>query len=234
VIYQYAGVYALQKSTVTDRAAEGWLAFNVDSHDMPPDQATAPRDYASLGNSSRETSYFLNMYLRDTRALDYIQSRPDWDGKTIVIMGMSMGGQQSFATAGLNPDRVTAMIVNVPAGADFSGDLHGSKRGYPNWSVDDPQVVEAARYFDIMNFAPAIKAKASVAFGFIDTTSPPFGVLAAFNQIQGPKEAVPMPGSDHNNITPQQEGAYFKRLREVLDSLRRTGSFTPDRDWARH
>jgi len=84
-----------------------------------------------------------------------------------------------------------------------------------------------------MNFAPAIKAKTSVAFGFIDTTSPPFGVLAAFNQIPAPKEAVPMPGSDHNNITPQQEGAYFKRLREVLDSLRKTGSFTPDRDWAR-
>jgi len=66
VIYQYAGVYPLQKSTVTDRAAEGWLAFDVDSHDTPPDQATAPRDYAGIGNTSRESSYFLNMYLRDT------------------------------------------------------------------------------------------------------------------------------------------------------------------------
>jgi cephalosporin-C deacetylase-like acetyl esterase len=234
VIYQYAGVYALQKNTVTDRAAEGWLAFNVDSHDMPPDQATAPRDYAKLGNSSRETSYFLNMYLRDTRALDYIQSRPDWDGKTIVIMGMSMGGQQSFATAGLNPDRVTAMIVNVPAGADFSADLHGSKRGYPEWPVDDPQVVETARYFDAMNFAPAIKAKSSVAFGFIDTTSPPYGILSAFNQMQGAKEAVPMIESDHNHITPQQEGAFFKRSKEVLDSLRTTGDFKPDTRWASH
>jgi cephalosporin-C deacetylase-like acetyl esterase len=234
VIYQYAGVYPLQKTVVTDRAAEGWLAFDVDSHDMPPDQATAPRNYASLGNTSRETSYFLNMYLRDTRALDYIQSRPDWDGKTIVIMGMSMGGQQSFATAGLNPDRVTAMIVNVPAGADFNADLHGSKRGYPNWPVDAPQVVETARYFDAMNFAPAIKAKSSVAFGFIDTTSPPYGVLAAFNQIKGAKEAVPMPMSDHNNITPQQEGAFFKRSKEVLDSLRTTGDFQPDVRWASH
>ncbi len=34
------------------------------------------------------------------------------------------------------------MIVNVPAGADFSGDLHGARRGYPNWPVDDPKVVE--------------------------------------------------------------------------------------------
>ena len=138
VIYQYAGVYALQKNSVTDRAAEGWLAFDVDAHDMAPDQATAPLDYAAVGNTSRETSYFLNMYLRDTRALDYIESRPDWDGKTIVLMGMSMGGQQSFATAALNPGRVTAIIVNVPAGADISGDLYGSRRGYPNWPVDDP------------------------------------------------------------------------------------------------
>jgi cephalosporin-C deacetylase len=228
VIFQYAGVYALQKNTVTDRAAEGWLAFDVDAHDMPPDQATAPLDYAGIGNASRETSYFLNMYLRDTRALDYIESRPDWDGKTIVLMGMSMGAQQSFATAALNPGRVTAIIVNVPAGADISGDLTGSRRGYPNWPVDDPRVVETARYFDITNFAPSIKAESLVAFGFIDTTSPPFGVLAAFNQIQAPKEAVPMPLSDHNHITPQQEGAYFIRSREALESLRQTGRFVPN------
>jgi len=232
VIYQYAGVYPLQKSSVTDRAAEGWLAFDVDAHDMAPDQATAPRNYAQVGNTDRETSYFLNMYLRDTRALDYIQSRPDWDGKTIVVMGMSMGGQQSFATAGLNPGRVTAMIVNVPAGADFSGDLYGHKSGYPNWPAGDPKVVETARYFDAMNFAPGITAISSVALGFIDTTSPPYGVFAALGQIRGPKEAVPMIESDHNNITPQKEGAYFIRLKQVLDTLRTTGSFTPNPNWA--
>jgi cephalosporin-C deacetylase len=234
VFYQYAGVYPLQKSTVTDRAAEGWLAFDVDSHDMPPDKATAPKDYARIGDDNRETSYFLNMYLRDSRALDYIQSRPDWDGRTIVIMGMSMGGQQSFATAGLNPGRVTAVIVCVPAGADFSGDVHGSKRGYPNWPVDDAHVVETARYFDAVNFAPAIKAESLVALGFIDTTSPPFGVFSAFNQIQGPKEAVPMPGSDHNNVTPQAQGDYYRRSKEVLDQLRTTGRFTPNPNWAKN
>ena len=234
IFYQYAGVYPLQKSTVTDRAAEGWLAFDVDSHDMAPDQATAPHDYARIGNDDRETSYFLNMYLRDTRALDYIQSRSDWDGKTIVIMGTSMGGQQSFATAGLNPGRVTAMIVCVPAGADFSGDLHGSRRGFPNWPVDDPKVVETARYFDAVNFASAVKAESLVALGFIDTTSPPFGVFSAFNQIGAPKEAVPMPQSDHNNVTPQAQGDYYRRSKQALDQLRTTGHFTLDLDWAKN
>ena len=71
VIYQYAGVYALNTKTVTDRAAEGWLAFDVGSHDMPPNAAEGvDRNYRSLGATSRETSLFLDMYLRDARAID--------------------------------------------------------------------------------------------------------------------------------------------------------------------
>jgi hypothetical protein len=78
VIYEWAGVHALQPATVTDRAAEGWLAFNVDSHDLPPNQGTGvSTGYQAIGNTDRETSYFLKMYLRDSRAIDYIATRGD-------------------------------------------------------------------------------------------------------------------------------------------------------------
>ena len=139
VILQWAGAYALQPAMVTDRAAEGWLTLDVNAHDLPPNQAKGVQtDYQTIGNTDRETSYFLNMYLRDSRAIDYIASRPDWDGKTIVITGTSMGGQQSLVTAALNP-KVTAVIVNEPAGADSNGDLHGRKAGYPFWPASDPK-----------------------------------------------------------------------------------------------
>ena len=71
---QYAGVYALNARGAAQRAAEGWLFINVDSHDkLPSDPAgTVPRSYQSVGNTDREKSYFLNMYLRDSRALDYL------------------------------------------------------------------------------------------------------------------------------------------------------------------
>src|ERR1035438_749320 len=73
VVFEWAGVHALQPNTVTDRAAEGWLAFNVDSHDLPPSQATGvSTEYQAIGNTDRETSSFLNMYLRDSRAIDYM------------------------------------------------------------------------------------------------------------------------------------------------------------------
>jgi len=225
VIYQWAGVYALQTGWATGPASQGWLVFDVDSHDMAPAEATAPKDYQAVGNTDRETSYFLNMYLRDTRAIDYITTRPDWDGKTIVVTGTSMGGQQSLVTAGLNPDRITALVVNVPSGADSNGNLHGRQAGYPNWPSDDPKVMQTAVYFDTVNFAPKIRAASMVAMGFIDTISPPAGIWAAFNQIPGFKEAIPMVESDHNNITPDKQGAWNTRSKEVLDLVLNGGVY---------
>jgi cephalosporin-C deacetylase len=218
IIFQYAGVYALRPNTAADRAAEGWLAFNVDSHDMPPDVAEgAPKNYAAIGNTDRETCYFLNMYLRDSRAIDYIASRPDWDGKTIWITGTSMGGQQSFAAAGLNP-KVTGILVNEPAGADLNADLHGRKGGYPNWPANNPDVMKTAPYFDPVNFASRIKAPVIAAIGFIDTTSPPAGVFTAVNQTKGPREVIPMIESDHNNRTPEKQAAWTARSKQIYRS----------------
>ena len=213
VILQWASPpYPLQKSWVTDRAAEGWLAVNVEPHDVMPDQPQEYYDalpaelksYNTIETRNRDKNYFLYMYLADIRAVDYLASRPDWDGRTLVVMGTSMGGQQSLCAAGLHP-KVTAMLINVPAGADANGTAHGRRIGYPFWDVNDPKVLETAQYFDTANCAARIKVPSLVSMGFIDTATPPAGIWAAFNQIQGPKEAAPMPDSPHNHLaTPEQ------------------------------
>ena len=229
LLLQYAGVYALNAHAVAARAAQGWLVMDVDAHDKLPSDPDGgiPRGYARVGDTDRETSYFLNMYLRDSRALDYLMTRPDWDGKTIVLMGTSMGGQQSLALAGLRPEKITAVLVCVPAGADTNADLHGRQAGYPNWPSDDPRVMRTALYFDPVNFASRIRAPVLAALGFIDTTSPPAGVWTALNQIPGPVEALPMIESDHNNRTPEKEQLWDERSKEVLELLRQGGEFQP-------
>jgi len=229
LLLQYAGVYALNAKAVVARAGEGWLVMDEDSHDKLPSEprGNIPGNYAQVGNTSRETSYFLNMYLRDSRALDYLMSRPDWDGKTIVLMGTSMGGQQSIALAGLRPEQITAVLVCVPAGADSNGDLHGRKAGYPNWPSNNPEVMEASRYFDTINFASRIQAPVLAAFGFIDTTSPPAGVWTELNQITVPKEPLPMIKSEHNNLTPQEELNWDARSKEVLNLLLHGAAYRP-------
>ena len=228
ILLQWASPpYPLQKSWVTDRAAEGWLTVNIEPHDVMPDQPKEYYDslpaelksYNSIETRNRDKNYFLYMYLADIRAVDYLASRPDWDGKTLVVMGTSMGGQQSLCAAGLHP-KVTAMLINVPAGADANGTAHGRKIGYPFWDVNDPQVLKTAAYFDTVNCAARIKVPSLVSMGFIDTVTPPVGIWAAFNLIKGPKEAAPMPESPHNHLaTPEQSLPWNQRSAAWLSAL---------------
>jgi cephalosporin-C deacetylase len=228
VILQWASPpYPLQKAWVTDRAAEGWLTVNIEPHDVMPDQPKEYYDalpaelkaYNSIETRNRDKNYFSYMYLADVRAVDYLASRSDWDGKTLVVMGTSMGGQQSLCAAGLNP-KVTAMLIHVPAGADANGNAHGRKIGYPFWDVNDPQVMKTAEYFDTVNCAARIKVPSLVAMGFIDTVTPPVGIWAAFNQIKAPKEAAPMIESPHNHLaTPEQSMPWTQRSAAWLNAL---------------
>jgi len=232
LILQYAGgPYPLQRQWVVDRAAQGWLALNVEPHDVLPVEPQSYYDklparlkqYQAIGRESRDRSYFLRMYLSDYRAVEYLASRKDWDGHTLVLLGTSMGGQQSLCTAALN-HRVTALIVNEPSGADANGEAHGRLTGYPNWPADDPRALRTAQYFDTVNCASRIRAPTLVAMGFTDTTAPPVGIWTAFNQIPGPKEAVPMVDSPHNNYaTPEQQRPFTDRSEQWLLVLRAGG-----------
>lgn len=239
VIYQWAGgPYPLQKQWVTDRAAEGWLALNIEPHDVLPTEPQSYYDalpqelknYQTIGREDRETSYFLRMYLGDYRAVDYLAARPEWDGRTLVALGTSMGGQQSLALAGLHP-RITHVVVNEPAGCDTNGPLHGRASGYPNWPADNPRALKTALYFDPVNFASRIKVPSLVAMGFVDTVTPPVGIWIAFNQIKAPKEPVPMIESPHNHqATPAQQRPFTVRSAEWLGALVHGGQVRPNPD----
>lgn len=228
VILQWASPpYPLQKPWVTDHAAGGWLALDVEPHDVPCDlppafYAALPamiKSYQSIYDDDRDRNYFLQMYLGDCRALDYLKTRPDWDGKTLVLMGTSMGGQQSLCVAGLDP-QVTGVIVDEPSGCDADAALHGRFASYPNWDVKNPKVAGTALYFDPVNFAPRIKARCLVAMGFVDETAAPAGIWTAFNLIPAPKEAVPMVDSPHNNLaTAGQQRPYTERSAAWLSAL---------------
>ena len=221
---QWAGVYPLQKSWVTDRAAEGWLVLNINAHDLPIDQpeqfyndqsAGLLKDYPAIGNDDRETSYFLRMYLSCYRAAQYLAERPDWDGRTLVVTGGSQGGLQSIVTAALHP-KITAVMACVPAGCDLNGPEAGRLPGWPMWywaakGKDEAKVRSADRYYDVVNFASRVKCPVLVGVGLIDTVCPSPGVFAACNQFQGLKEVVVMPVSEHGEKNGSQ-APYHRRF----------------------
>jgi cephalosporin-C deacetylase-like acetyl esterase len=230
LIVQWAGVYPLQKGWVVDRANEGWLALDVMAHDLPIDKPkefyedlskNALHNYPAIGDDNRDKSYFLRMFLGDVQAANYLAQRPDWDGKTLVVTGGSQGGMQSFATAALDP-KISDMMVMVPAGCDNSGQVAGRQPGWP-FSGGEKKALATLRYFDPVNFAARVKCPALIGLGLIDTIAPPSGIFAAINQLQGPKEVLVLPNSDHMG-TGNSHHPYDIRSGVWFTALRSTGS----------
>jgi cephalosporin-C deacetylase-like acetyl esterase len=231
---QYAGVYGLPKQNVLQYAEQGWLTLNIMAHDLPLDQppefykqaaATTQKNYTSQGAEDRDKSYFLRMYLSCYRAADYLASRDDWDGKTLIVMGASQGGQLTLVTAGLHP-KITAALADVPAGCDANGQANGRATGFPYWAgtarhTHNPAVLEVARYFDAANFAARIKCPTLIATGLIDETCPPAGVITAANGMTAPHTLLLMPEADHTGR--QQKGShnvFYKNTSHWLEAAK--------------
>lgn len=210
LVVQSAGVYGLAKGWATDPVSAGWLVLNISAHDLPIDetpefyeqQASGPlTNYPAIGNQDRDKSYFLRMFLSCYRAVEYLSERPDWDGKTLLAQGVGQGGMLALVSAALDA-KVSAVIAGVPGGCDLAGPQVGRRPGWPAWAwqaqgKDVAKVVEASRYYDVVNFAPRVKCPVLVGVGLVDETCPPVGIFAAVNQLRGPREVVILPTADH-------------------------------------
>jgi len=213
VIFQWAGVYGLPKGNVTGPAANGWLALNIMALDLPLDRDSAfyeqlkqgeLKDYVAVGQENQATSTFRRMYLGCVRVIDYLATLPEWDGRTLVVMGQSQGGLQALVAAALD-SRVTAVLAGKPAGCDTMAKNAGRGFGWPYWQgradkMDPAQairVMETSRYFDGAHFAARVKVPTLVGLGLVDTTCPPTAVYSAIHGLQGPKETVIFPTSGH-------------------------------------
>jgi cephalosporin-C deacetylase len=223
---QYAGVYGLQKKWVTDYAKDGWLAMDIEAHDIPIDQSVQyyqDQDagplhyYCNIGDDDRDRSYYLRMYLSCYQAVEYLAHRPDWDGKVLVVTGQSQGGQQTLMIAGLHPKYITAAMALVPADCDTLAPEAGRAPGFPscyfNTQGKDPQKVhEVSRYYDPVNFARHIQCPVLIAMGLHDEKlAPPTSILAAANVITAPKEVIIMPQSGHTPVGSSQS-PYYDRV----------------------
>ena len=118
-------------------AGRGMIALAATWHGLPVNRPadfyrkTLPKVFRADRNiGDRDKWELRGVYLRVLRALDYIKSRPEWDGKTLVVQGESLGGAQAAAAAAFDP-AVTAAIVVVPCFCEFGGDLAGRKRSIP-------------------------------------------------------------------------------------------------------
>ncbi len=205
-----AGVRGSSLNNAVKGARESFLSMDINAHGIPNGKpkkfyddlkAGDLKGYTHFGKESRDEIYFRGMFVRMLRAIDYLTSRLEWDGRVMAVIGHSQGGFQALVAGGLD-ERVTFIGSGVPAGCDHTGMKANRISGWPKIVplVDgkpDPKVLEAARYVDAVNFARRCKADAIVSVGFIDRTCPPTSVYAAYNVLQGEKKMINKPKMGH-------------------------------------
>jgi len=212
ITFEGAGVYNTRlEPWLVSWAQAGFISLEVNAHGLPNGKDTAYyqaleqgdlKDYPFFGRESRDTSYFLRMYLRDLRGIDFLVSQPEWDGRVLISSGLSQGAAQAIFAAAQDR-RVTFLSAGVPAMCDHSGMLAGRVAGWPKLVPNgadgkpSPDVLEASRYFDSVNFATRVRVPAFFVIGFIDQVTPPTAGYVAYNTLPGEKEIYPAVHSPH-------------------------------------
>jgi len=192
-----AGVRSSSLGAAVTGARAGMLSMDINAHGIangePADfyktQTSGPlRDYRFSGREDRDTIYFRHMYLRIVRAIDFLTSQPEWDGKNVIVIGHSQGGGQALVAGGIDA-RVTVIASGVPAICDHGGRENRQINGWPKIvpydaeGVANAKALEASRYIDAVNFASRFQGKAIMSVGFVDSVCPPSSCYAAFNVL---------------------------------------------------
>jgi cephalosporin-C deacetylase-like acetyl esterase len=186
-------------------AAKGAVVLEIGIHGIPVNLAKEVYDELGAGALSgywlynlddRDRYYYRRVYLSCVRANDFLTSLPNWDGKRLLVMGASQGGQLTIATAALDP-RVTGLSATHPAFCDVSGELHGRAGGWPHPFMPNPDgspsaqatpaKITTATYYDIANFARRVHVPGYYNWGYNDETCPPTSAFAVYNEITAPK-----------------------------------------------
>lgn len=222
-----AGVRSSSLSNAAKGAQAGMLSMDINAHGIPNGKpaefyrdltAGQLKNYRHEGRESRETAYFRGMFLRLVRAIDFLTSRPEWDGRVVAVIGHSQGGGQALVAGGID-DRVTLIATGVPAICDHAGRAAGRINGWPKLvptdadGVPDAASLEASRYVDAVNFASRCRAEAIMSVGFIDPVCPPSSCYAAYNALLGSKQIINEPLMSHAAPSHIQD-AFFKRVLE--------------------
>ncbi len=171
-------------------ARKGAICFAATWHGFPVGrdakfyqrEITKTSQRGRRGFGDKEKWVYSDMFFRVLRELQFLKSRPEWDGKNLISHGGSLGGIQSTFASAIDKD-VTLSVIGVPAFCECNA-FEAGRMPYGWFRTErDPATLEFGFYFDAINFARRISCEVYVCTGFTDETCRTSGVLALYNAI---------------------------------------------------
>ncbi|MGN0833761.1 MAG: acetylxylan esterase [Kiritimatiellia bacterium] len=145
-------------------------------------------------NADRRTSYWKYCALRAVRAVQWMKTRPEWDGRSLNLAGGSQGDWQAYHAAA-NVPGVTQIDADGSWGADWGGqELFGRLKSSYRPRCWFPDMA----YFDPIYAARRIRCPVRIYFaGLGDYCSTPASLTLLYRNLAGPKSITYVQGSTH-------------------------------------
>lgn len=190
----YGDVATAENGIITLEIGIHGIPVNMDPSVYVSLQNGALQNYQNVNLDDRDRYYYKRVYLGCVRAVDFLTSLPQYDGRRLAVTGGSQGGALSIVTAGLD-NRVKWLGAYYPALSDLTGYLSGRAGGWPHLFTgsnlafnNTPAKIRTAGYYDVVNFARLVTVPGRYSWGFNDDVCPPTSMYAAYNVLTAPKE----------------------------------------------
>jgi len=209
--------YGAYPQTMPGSVTPGQLVLRINAHgqELGRDEAYYKEFFESIKsrgysyafdpeqNKDPENCFFNGMVLRVLRAMEYLKSRPEWNGKDLIAAGGSQGGLQTMWAAALDPD-VTVALPSITWCCDLAGASKAGRLTGP-WRL---KYVPELDYYDPVFMAKRIKT-AEVKIqraGLGDYTCPPSGLAISYKNLATPRKSIRwVQGSDHGFVPKKSE-----------------------------
>ncbi len=207
---------------VMDTRGQGSVWRRGDTPDLPNGANPATPGFMTQGILDARTYYYRRLYTDGIRAVEALRSREEVDTARIAVTGGSQGGGVSIAVAGLLP-QVAVCMADVPFLSHFRRAVDITERDpyreisrYLQVHRDKIDTVfQTLSYFDGVNFAARMHARALYSVGIMDTVCPPSTVFASYNQVTSEKEIREYYFNDHEGGGAQQLTEKIRYLRKL-------------------
>lgn len=220
-VHSFTGDKALAgRGVITLEIGIHGIPVNLPQHVYSNLASAALNGYAFYNMDNREKYYFKRVYIGCQRAIDFIYTLTAFDGQNVAVIGGSQGGALALVTAALD-SRIKCFASRHPGTCDLSGFMYGRPGGWPGVKNQPNvgQLLETAKYYDVVNFARTLKTPGYFTWGFNDTACPPTTMFSAYNVISADKVLKVYTETAHWHF-PEQNAAFENWVLEKLGVIK--------------
>ena len=203
----------------------GAISLSIWMHNAEPDQTPTSAAYWPEIYDDPNQNYYRYGPLAIIRAIDYIETMPEFNGQKIGLSGNSEGGGMSILAAGID-NRIDMVAASLFSMSEHTGLKYNKASGFPyflnrstyTWPPTiNESIVNATKYYDALRSAKRFDGPFMSLTNYRDETIMPATNLVAYNQLKGSTVLIHNIVGGHTSI-PAFVNGKFDFFRKHLNS----------------